>query len=217
MDGADRYNASLADLVAGAFEPGRALLDFGAGNGTFVRLLSTRGFRVAGLEVDPSFRAQLAREGFPVYASLDDVLEASLDGLYTLNVLEHIEHDVDVLRALLSKLQPGARIEIYVPAFQALYSAMDRAIGHWRRYTAPGLVARLREAGFEVESARYHDCLGYAAALAYKVVGDRRGRLRKEQVQLYDRWVFPVSRALDSIFGRLFGKNVSVVARRPLS
>jgi hypothetical protein len=92
---------------------------------------------------------------------------------------------------------------------------MDRAIGHHRRYTSRGLVARLRAAGFEVESSRYHDCLGYAAALAYKLVGNRRGRLERGQVLFYDRWVFPLSRALDRVFGGLFGKNVSAVAVRP--
>jgi SAM-dependent methyltransferase len=215
MDGAENYNAALADLVAAEFAPGSEFLDFGAGNGTFARLMRGRGFTVACLEVDPAFREQLGREGFRVFGSLAEVPEASLDGIYTLNVLEHIEHDVEVLRLLHRRLKPGAGIVIYVPAFQVLYSAMDRAIGHYRRYTRQGLVARMRSAGFAVRSSRYHDCLGYAAALVYRFVGDRRGRLKQGQVQLYDRWVFPPSRALDRVCGRLFGKNVSAVGLRP--
>jgi SAM-dependent methyltransferase len=215
MEGADNYNRALADLVAAEFSPGAALLDFGAGNGTFVRLLRSRGFVPAALEVDPSFRQRLAAEGFAVFGSLDDVPEGSLAGIYTLNVLEHIERDVDVLRLLRTRLVPGAKIVIYVPAFMILYSAMDKAIGHWRRYTRAELDARLREAGFEVRSSRYHDCLGYVAALVYKLVGDRSGKIKHGQVRLYDRLIFPVSRALDPLFQGLFGKNVSIVARRP--
>jgi hypothetical protein len=96
----------------------------------------------------------------------------------------------------------------------ALYSNMDRLVGHVRRYRRRDLAARVEAAGFRVREAGYADCVGFAAALVYRVLG-RDGVLDPRQVALYDRAVFPVSRTLDPLFRRAFGKNVLVVAERP--
>ena len=214
MEHALRYNRHIADLMSAQFRPQGTLLDFGAGRGTFSRLMRARGYRVDCLDIDARYRDLLAAEGFATHAGLEGVPDASLDGVYLLNVLEHIEHDVDALGTLQPKLRPGGRIFIYVPAFQLLYSSMDRAIGHHRRYTKQRLARALAAAGFAVSARRYHDSLGFLAALLYKAVGDRGGRIDPAQIAFYDRVVFPVSRTLDAVVGAWFGKNVSAVGTR---
>lgn len=216
MEAAVRYNAWLLDLVRGTLGPAHRVLDFGAGRGTFARVLNGEaGREVVCVEPDAAARDVLAAAGLRASAASSDIGDASVDAVYTLNVLEHIDDDVAALRDLLRCTKPGGQLFIYVPAFDVLFSAMDRRVGHLRRYRRRQLLDRLQQAGFEVTQARYADSLGFFAALAYRLGGDRGGGINAAALVAYDRFVFPVSCALDSLTGRLFGKNVWALARRP--
>jgi SAM-dependent methyltransferase len=167
------------------------------------------------LEPDPTLSAMLREQGLATATSLEQLENASFDFAYSLNVLEHIDDDVGALRGLHAKLKPGARVLIYVPAFQILYGPMDRKVGHLRRYRRLDLARRMQDAGFTIETCRYADSLGFFAALAFRILkGDSAGDLNPAHIKLYDRVAFPLSRALDVIAWPLFGKNVTVVARR---
>ena len=48
----------------------------------------------------------------------------------------------------------------------------------------------------------------------FKAVGNREGTINRRAVILYDRWVFPLSRLLDSCNQRWFGKNLLLLAHR---
>ena len=71
----------------------------------------------------------------------------------------------EALRAVYRCLRPGGRFYLYVPAFPLLFSAMDRKVGHHRRYRLAGLTSQLQRAGFRVLRARYADSLGFFATL----------------------------------------------------
>jgi SAM-dependent methyltransferase len=212
---ARRYNAHLTRLVRAACGDARHVLDFGAGIGTFAAMLRDRAIAPTCLEPDPRLAGRLAAEGFRVVQSLDAVPPESLDCVYSLNVLEHIEDDAGTLAAIRDRLRPGGRLFLYVPAFDVLYSAMDRRVGHLRRYRRRPLADLVRGAGFAVERIGYVDCLGFPAALAFRAFGARDGALDPGAVRLYDRLVFPLSRALDPVLGRWFGKNLCLSAVRP--
>ncbi len=191
------------------------MLDLGAGRGTFAAPLRQSGIDVLCLEPDATLNATLRTMGLPTLRHLDELADASIDYIYTFNVLEHIENDRDTIRALAEKLKPGGRMLIYVPAFQALYSAFDRRIGHLRRYRRNALAKMLAAAGLSVQKAAYVDCLGFFAALLYPVIARERGELSLTSVKIFDRWIFPVSRLMDAILWPFIGKNVMVVARKP--
>ena len=65
---------------------------------------------------------------------------------------------------------------------------------------------------FEVKIIRYADSLGFLAALLYRFIDNGRGDINPRMLRLYDRWVFPISKALDSVFGDWIGKNVYACA-----
>lgn len=215
MAEAVNYNAFLHAQVAAHAHAGDRALDFGAGIGTFALEFARRGGDVACLEPDAAQAARLEGLGLLVFRDLDDVADASLDYVYTLNVLEHIDDDAAAMRALAAKLRPGGRLFVYVPAFPVLYSSMDRKVGHVRRYRREGLGALVATAGLRDVRARYVDSLGFLAALAFKWLGNERGDIDRRALRLYDRFVFPPSRALDRLVGRWFGKNVLLTARKP--
>jgi putative flippase GtrA/ubiquinone/menaquinone biosynthesis C-methylase UbiE len=211
MQFAQKYNRFLTQLVTRHVD-GTAVLDFGAGAGTFAVPVASTGLQVSCLEPDPTLRSQLSADGFATYAELSQVPPNSVDSIYTLNVLEHIEDDDGALVELARCLRQQGRLIIYVPAFDLLYSAMDRQVGHFRRYRRPQLIQKLAASGFRVRTARYIDSLGFLAALLYKLVERGDGTLSPKSVELYDRFVFPISLVIDRLTGGRFGKNLLVVA-----
>ena len=215
MAAAVNYNAFLAALVAVELKPGDDILDFGAGIGTFALQFAAAGHRVVCVEPDPGLRTRLSAAGMRSHAALDAIAPNSLDVVYAIDVLEHIEDDLGTLRQLRDRLKPGGKLLVYVPAFNCLYSSMDRKVGHVRRYRRAGLAAALTKAGLRIERIAYRDSLGFLASLAFKLVGSGDGTINERALVAYDRWAFPLSRRLDRVTGRWFGKNLWAIARRP--
>lgn len=209
-----RFLTGLLTRAAGTPAAGRVVADFGAGLGTFARDARSLGWQVRCIELDPTQRAHLRADGFDAFASLDDLPPRSLDFLFSYNVLEHIEDDAAAVSAFHRALKPGAPLLLYVPAFAVLYGPIDRAVGHVRRYRRQGLIDLVELAGFNVDICHYVDSIGFAAALAYRAVGDRSGQLDERAVRLYDRFVFPASRCLDLLAREFFGKNLVLIAHR---
>jgi SAM-dependent methyltransferase len=210
------YNRFLVDCVVRAGRGAAGAVDFGAGEGTLSAAVRERGLKVTCVEPDPRLRDRLRGQGFEVIAGLEEMDDDSQEYIYSLNVLEHIEDDGASLAGLFSKLRPGGRLFLYLPALQSLYSSMDRKIGHHRRYSRKGLAGLAGGAGFELEMIEYADSLGVPATLLYKLAGSRKGDISTTSVRAYDRIVFPLSRALDRIgLSHLFGKNLMALLGKP--
>jgi len=215
MAEAVHYNEFLVQEVVRHCGTSQRVLDFGAGTGTFARSLRDRGFNVVCIETDPLLQTQLRRANLECHASLAAIPPQSVDFMFSLNVLEHIEDDAEILRTMQERLKPGGRLYLYLPAFNLLYSSMDRKVGHFRRYRISPLVRLLQRAGFLVSHARYADSLGFLVTLLYQVLGSRQGDLNPRALRLYDQVVFPLSRLLDRVLGGVLGKNVWALATRP--
>jgi len=191
-------------------------VDFGAGIGTFARSLASSGVPVECIEPDQAQAALLGQRGFVVHNSLDAYAPASIDCCYTFNVMEHIADDVACFVDMFDKLRPGGRLLVFVPAFQLLYSSMDRKVGHLRRYTRAELDAKVVAAGFTVVRNDYIDSIGFFVTLLFKLIGNDSGRIDRTALIIYDRLLFPISRVLDRLFHHVLGKNVFLVAEKPL-
>ena len=215
MKEAENYNRFLLSLVIAHLKPGQRVADFGAGTGTFALPLRRQGVDIIAIEPDAALHERLRQSGVTAYPDFAPLAQASLDFIYTFNVLEHIADDRAVLRALAGKLRPGGRLLVYVPAYPILFTAMDRKVGHLRRYRRAGLEALVSGAGLSIETARYADSLGFFATLLYRAIAKGDGSLDRRAVRLYDRMVFPLSRALDFLLGRWLGKNLVALAVKP--
>lgn len=216
MQEAKHYNRFLLDLIISKACAGDLLVDFGAGNGTFAQPVTAAGHRVICVETDPILSSTLKNYGLDVVNNLDLLEDGSIDYLYSLNVLEHIEDDESVARLWLRKLRPGGQLLVYVPAFQFLYTSMDQKVGHMRRYNRRMLIDRLIQAGFEVRMARYADSIGVLATLVYKLLDKGFGDVNLGMLKVYDRWVFPLSKTLDFVLCHFVGKNVYARAKKPV-
>lgn len=215
MQEAVNYNRHLLNTVRKYAPAGGKVLDFGAGSGQFAAPLAQLGLDVTALEPDETLHRRLAAQGLQTATSLLQLAQNSVDYVYSLNVLEHIDDDTDALRQLHGKLVPGGKLLIYVPAFPILYTSMDAKVGHVRRYRRQSLLASVRSAGFTVDSVGYVDSLGFLAALAFKWLDNGSGAVNRTALKLYDRCVFPISLIVDHATRRWLGKNLLLLAHRP--
>ena len=213
MEEARNYNAFLLRALTRHLSGVNKVLDFGAGTGLFATQIARLGYDLTCVELDAENRRRLSTAGLSACAGLSSIADESIDFAYSLNVLEHIEDDSGALRSLRTKLRPRGVLFIYVPAFEVLFTNLDRNVGHVRRYRRHELVARVEAASFRVREANYVDCLGFIAALLYKLLR-RDGVLTVRSVIAYDRVVFPLSQIMDSLFRRAFGKNIMLIAER---
>jgi glycosyltransferase involved in cell wall biosynthesis len=201
---------------------GQRVLEAGAGNGTMTRFLYGRELIVAGDRETPyvdrlrnAFRRRPGIFVERVDLESDEVLTLAhyqLDTVTLINVLEQTGDDAGALRRAHALLVPGGRVVIYAPADPSLYGPMDRGIGHTRRYAKDELLAKVREAGFEVEYSGFQNRV---ARLAWRINSKlfRRGALPSAQSRIFDRMV-PMLRALEGAEPSS-GLSLIVVGRKP--
>lgn len=210
------YNADVVRRLSGAGS-GPDVLEFGAGIGTLANLWhDLTSVKPECLEIDRRMRHVLEARGFICYEDLRAV-EGQFDVIYSSNVLEHIDDDVDALKMLNSKLKPNGRIALYVPALMFLYSDSDAAVGHYRRYHRKELVSKLETANFKVEDCYFVDSIGVLAWIVARVRGYKANATNSHKVSLrvYDRYVYPLSRIADALGLKfLFGKNLLAIATK---
>lgn len=211
------YNTLLYGWVKEAAKGCDHILDFGAGAGAFAIPLASERYKIVCVERDLYFQSLLREHGLRVATDLSAVPDESLDLLYAFDVLEHIEADTDMLKSWRRRLKPGGKLLVYVPAFQVLYSSMDKKIGHCRRYRRESARAKLQAAGFVVDSTEYVDSLGFLASLLYKLTSDDSGTISWGPVRFYDRYLFRLSRKLDRLCHRWVGKNLLLRAHKLLA
>jgi SAM-dependent methyltransferase len=198
-----------------------AVLEVGAGLGATTRALADCPARSwLCLEPDPQLAARLTRELASDYerytvlaGSIDDVPRSAMfDAILYVDVLEHIERDADELVRASQRLSALGHLVVLSPAHAFLMSDFDRAIGHYRRYDANGLVA-LTPPELELLHLRYLDSCGMLASLANRWLL-RQGLPTHAQIAFWDRRIVPVSRRIDPWLAHRLGKSILAVWRR---
>jgi SAM-dependent methyltransferase len=222
---------SLAGLVhyrewiASFFRPylhGKAV-EFGPGRGDISVLLTPHVVSLDLVEPAPGLARELASRfsnDLKVTVHSDNLdhfavgAEGHFDCAVLVNVLEHIEDDGAALARLYRTLKPGGHVMIMVPALQFLFSALDAAVGHYRRYHRPALCRLAEQAGFDLVSARYFDAFGILPWwLLNRVIGATK--FNPALAVIYDRFFVPPGRLLERLIPPPAGKNIALVARRP--
>lgn len=135
---------------------GPSLLDVGAGSGVFARQLLEAGFCERALCVDPAYRVERVEEhrGRRI-EFVREVASVKADLILLMDVAEHVDDDVGLLRDYLQSLAPDGHLLVTVPAFQFLWSGHDVFLEHRRRYVLPEVEALVTRAGLNVVRCRY--------------------------------------------------------------
>lgn len=144
---------------------------------------------------------------------VSDLRGERFDTIISLNVVEHIDNDRAVLKNFYDLLQPGGRAIVLVPCHPWLYTECDRSLGHFRRYTRDDLVAKFRDAGFDVVSDKQFNRLGVLGWWASGLLGKKD--LSPFQMRVYE-FLMPLARLIDKI-GIGPGLSLIVVGQKPVA
>lgn len=167
------YKSKLAMVRAYCRDiPRERLLDVGAGSGFFARaLLADPACRQA-VCVDPNY------PGDKNETVCDKPLNfrrqangADADLFLFMDVLEHVEFDVGLLRTYADHASAGSHFLISVPAFQFLWSEHDVFLEHYRRYNRAEICRVADNAGLTVVASSYYYGLVFPLAVATRIAG----------------------------------------------
>jgi SAM-dependent methyltransferase len=151
-------NRCIIELVH-RFRPEGLMLDIGGGNGFVARGLQQAGISCVLLEpgLDGARAAHDRGISAVICARFEDACLplGSFGAAGLFDVVEHIEDDIGLLRAVRHVLRPDGRLFLTVPAYQLLFSADDSVGGHFRRYNRRSIMRVLHDAGFVVDYASY--------------------------------------------------------------
>ena len=141
---------------------GLSALDVGCGTGFVTAALEDAGLRTYGVDGHLG-GLRVARTRVRSALLCDNAQSLPFTDTFDIalacDVIEHTSDDVAVLREIGRALRPGGVVLVTVPAHQWLWSAIDDASGHKRRYGRGGLIEVMRAAGLRVRLARYFNTL----------------------------------------------------------
>jgi SAM-dependent methyltransferase len=192
----------LAALLEGVPRRER-ILDLGCGSGGVLQEWSSVATCV-GSDVS-AYALEICRErGIPhlVRSDLSAVpfCSESFDVVMALDVIEHLDDDVALLRKMGALCSTGGRCIVAVPAYTFLWSQHDETFGHKRRYTAKRLEAAIREAGLIPERITYTNFFALPPAALWRVVsrvlGLGKGGARHDFFSL----PAPLNRAVSALY-----------------
>lgn len=203
------------------------ILDWGCGPGGNFALLEQYG-QVLGVDASDESVSACKEKGIVnvIKAAELDELQAgtAYDLITNFDVLEHISDDMGFLRGIRERLRPGGHVLVTVPAYQFLWSSLDDALGHKRRYTKKEICAKFSLCGYQVVRASYFIFFLSPAFIAYRML---EKLLKKKSTSLSGsviefprpiNWLFTKTLSLESflvpLIGLPFGTSIIVLAQK---
>jgi SAM-dependent methyltransferase len=129
------------------------------------------------------------------------------------NVLEHVRDDVRALAEFRRALAPGGRAVVFSPAGPGLFSGLDRALGHHRRYARRELTRKALRAGLTPLLERRVNLVGAVGWLVTARFLGRR-RIPAGRARLFNLLV-PLLRFWEDRLPVPWGMSVLFVGERP--
>ncbi|HEY6951605.1 MAG TPA: class I SAM-dependent methyltransferase [Bacteroidota bacterium] len=160
----------IEDLIVrkAGIERGSRVLDIGCGTGAVLASFSQR-YEAYGTDTSPLAIEFCRKRGLQnAYEGTLSSLphpELKFDLVLLLDVIEHIDDDVAMLKDASNVLKPGGLALITVPAYQFLWSRHDTLNFHKRRYVKSQLRQVVEQAGLKIEFATYFNTFLFPLAL----------------------------------------------------
>lgn len=198
------------------------VLDVGCGIGANAPyLLNPAVVAYTFLEPDPELLArvqehvpsEVAQRSELMNGTSADLTGRLFDTILYVDVIEHIADSRMELARAFQLLAPNGHLLILVPAHQFLYSALDKALGHYRRYDR-ALLRRELPNGATVVQLFHLDSPGMALSFGNRLFA-KQALPSKGQIRFWDRWVVPVARLIDPLIGHRYGRSLVAVVRKP--
>jgi len=187
------YRAKAQALTTLLGAPADEVLDIGAGSGFFSRHLLAAGLAQRACCVDPFYANDYEETvaGKPILFRRS-IGQSNADVVLLMDVLEHVDDDVGLLREYVARVRSGSRFVISVPAFQSLWSPHDIFLEHRRRYRLPQIEQVATEAGLVVTTGCYGFSTLFPVAAATRFVArvaTANGAPARSQLKRHSPWM----------------------------
>lgn len=196
------------------------ILEVGCGIGNFTNALTSFG-RIFAMDIDKNYINKtklLLSEG---QVGLGDIERGkyffgsqTFDSIVCLNVLEHIENDERALTNLLKLLKPGGTLIVLIPAHPFLYGAIDKSIGHFRRYMKKELSQKMEKIGFKIIQSRKINFLG---AIGWFIAGRilNESKVEDKKIKIFNL-LAPFFLTFEDIIEPIIGTSILVIAKKKI-
>jgi SAM-dependent methyltransferase len=128
------------------------------------------------------------------------------DAILYIDVLEHIDDDATELAKAAALLADEGHLIILSPAHESVYSAFDKSIGHYRRYSKQSLNS-VAPSSLVQKKLKYLDSIGLLASLMNKYML-HQSLPSVKQIKIWDRCMIPISKVSDFITGYSIGRSI---------
>lgn len=176
------------------------VIDIGCGTGGFAKILSQQ-FAVTCLDMSPIALDYCSKRGLTDLHNCIlkdfDKGNRSLKAAFMLDVIEHIDDDIEVVSQVYDLLETNGWFIATVPAYQWLWSNHDEVHQHKRRYTMKKFNSLISNAGFEINYSTYFNSFLFLPAVTKRAVDGLKGSKNKLPVD-------EVSPLLNSVFNKIF-------------
>lgn len=195
------------------------ILEVGCGIGNFTKSLTEFG-SVWAIDIKDEFIKETkklvddkAKVGFgDIEKEIYFFGEKKFDCVTCINVLEHIEDDKKALRNLYELLKPNGFLILFVPAHKFLYSEIDKAIRHYRRYEKDKLVSDIEIAGFNILKSKRVNFLG---AIGWYLAGKilKEETVDNKKIKIFNLFA-PFLLHLEDLLEPPIGTSILIIAKK---
>jgi len=133
--------------------PGSSILDFGCGQGIFVKIAKKFGYQVFGYDIDPKATAD--------FYSLKEIPNHFFDAVVCFDVIEHVDNPQKILKNIRQKLKPNGLLFLTTPNRLGLAGRIIKnkfwglvPQGHKNVFTLSQMEGFLKTAGFKIIEAK---------------------------------------------------------------
>tara|TARA_B100000963_G_scaffold361169_1_gene395227 strand:+ start:391 stop:1077 length:687 start_codon:yes stop_codon:yes gene_type:complete len=194
------------------------ILEVGAGCGSFTRnyykpsmenIILTETDQKNILDLEKKFKDN---DCIKVLNSSIENINLKFDTILYLHVLEHIQDDLKEIEDAKNKLNSGGHIIIMVPAHQKIFSNLDKAVGHFRRYEKEFFQDNLFE--LQLVNFKFLDSIGYFLYYLNKIFFKNETFPSKLKIFLWDKIFTPISILIDFLTNYRFGKCIVAIYKK---
>lgn len=211
----DRYSRWIISIFSRYF--GKTILEVGSGLGGLSQYLPKVNITLSDVRTDyiKYLKVRFGYKTLKLNIEKDSPSELtnSFDTIFSSNVFEHIDKDEFAMKNSFRILKKNGRLLLFVPARPEIYGSLDKALGHFRRYTKEELTQKTKEAGFKIIEIKYVNFSGY---FTWWLRGKMPSRSNSDSVmaKIFDTLVVPLL-YLEKNIPIPFGQSLMLVAEKP--
>jgi len=108
------------DVLKKYTKSAKTILDFGCGNGNFVKFLISKKYNAFGFDKSEDITNHLKIQNIPFYKSEEKIPNGSFDVITCFDVIEHTTNPLEIIEALRNKIKKGGILIISTPNSQGI-------------------------------------------------------------------------------------------------